>query len=174
MDLFEAIRKRHSYRGDFRDTPVTKEDLRTIVQAGMQAASAKNEQVVSFVIVDDPQVLDAVRQIIDRPVCRTAQAAIVCVADPRPILGPLSFAAEDCAACVENMLLAVTALGYATVWLDGVLRAEDKAARIARLLGVPEGRHVRIVLPLGVPVETLAQKEKLPFPQRAWFNRYGG
>ena len=72
---------------------------------------------------------------------------IVCVADPRPILGPLSFAAEDCAACVENMLLAITALGYATVWLDGVLRVEDKAARIARLLGVPEDRHVRIVLP---------------------------
>jgi nitroreductase len=174
MDLFEAIRKRHSYRGDFRDTPVPKEDLRTIAQAGIQAPSGKNEQVVSFVIVDDPQVLAAMRQIIDRPVCQTAPAMIVCAIDPRPILGPLSFAVEDCAACVENMLLAVTALGYATVWLDGVLRVEDKAARIARLLGVPEGKQVRIVLPVGVPLETVPQKEKLPFDQRAWFNRYGG
>jgi nitroreductase len=174
MELLEAIDKRHSYRGDFSDAPVKQEDLRAIVQAGIQAPSAKNEQVVSFVIVDDPQILDAVRQIIDRPVCRTARAMIVCVADPRPVLGPLSFAVEDCAACVENMLLAVTALGYATVWLDGVLRVEDKAARIGHLLGVPEDQQVRIVLPVGVPAETLSQKEKLPFDQRAWFNRYGG
>ena len=36
------------------------------------------------------------------------------VIDPRPVLGEISFAAEDCAAAVENMLLAITALGYGT------------------------------------------------------------
>ena len=86
----------------------------------------------------------------------------------------LAFAAEDCAACVANMLLAITALGYASVWLDGVLRRDDKAARVSRLLGVPEGKCVRILLPLGVPAEPAVQKEKLPFAERAWFNRYGG
>ena len=86
----------------------------------------------------------------------------------------ISFAAEDCAASVENMLLAITALGYASVWLDGVLRCENKAARIGQLLGVPAGRTVRILLPLGVAAEPGVQKEKLPFDQRAWFNRYGG
>ena len=174
MDLFEAIGQRRSYRGPFTDAPVRREDLRRIVQAGIQAPSAKNEQVVSFVIVDDPQVLEQIRQIIDRPVGQTARAMIVCVTDPRPVLGEISFAAEDCAACVENMLLAITALGYAAVWLDGVLRFDDKAERIGRLLGVPQGRQVRIVLPLGVPAEAGAQKEKLPFGRRAWFNRYGG
>jgi nitroreductase len=98
---------------------------------------------------------------------------IACVIDPRPVLNEISFAVEDCAAAVENMLLAVTALGYATVWLDGVLRSEDKAARVARLLGVPEDKAVRILLPLGVPAEPGTQKEKLPFEKRAWFNRYG-
>ena len=173
MDLFEAIARRHSYREAFTDAPVPRDDLRKIVQAGIQAPSAKNEQVVSFVIVDDPEVLGRLRQIIDRPVCNTARAMIVCVADPRPILGEWSFAAEDCAAAVENMLLAITALGYATVWLDGVLRAENKAARIAELLGVPAGKQVRIVLPIGVPAQKLAQKEKLPFAQRAFFNGWG-
>jgi len=174
MDLFEAIGKRHSYRGPFTDAPVPRDHLRRIVQAGMQAPSAKNEQVVSFVILDDPQVLEQVKQIIDRPASQTAQAMIVCVTDPRPTLGEISFAAEDCAACVENMLLAITALGYATVWLDGVLRFEGKAERIGRLLGVPQPKHVRVVLPLGVPAEAGVQKEKLPFDRRAWFNRYGG
>ena len=174
MDLFEAIGKRHSYRGPFSAAPVPREDLRRIVQAGIQAPSAKNEQVVSFVIVDDPQVLAQMKQIIDRPAGQTARAKIVCVTDPRPVLGEISFATEDCAACVENMLLAITALGYAAVWLDGVLRFDDRAERIGRLLGVPQEKRVRIVLPLGVPAEAGAQKEKLPFDQRAWFNRYGG
>ncbi len=173
MDLFEAIQKRHSYRGPFRPTPIAREDLQRIVQAGIQAPSARNEQVVSFVIVDEPQLLGQIAEIVDRPACETAAAMIVCVIDPRPILEELSFAAEDCAACVENMLLAVTALGYATVWLDGVLRRMQKAERIARLLGVPAGRQVRVLLPLGVPEEPGTQKEKLPFAQRAWFNRYG-
>lgn len=174
MDLFEALQQRHSYRGPFTDAPVSRVDLEKIVRAGIQAPSAKNEQVASFVIVDDSETLRELAAIVDRPVCETAQAVIVCVVDPRPILGTLSFAAEDCAAAVENMLLAITALGYATVWLDGVLRFEDKAARIGQLLGVPENLEVRILLPVGVPVEPGQQKEKQPFERRAWFQRYGG
>ena len=105
--------------------------------------------------------------------CHTAKAMIACVADPRPVYANFSFAAEDCAAAVENMLLAITALGYASVWLDGVLRTEDRAARIGRLLGVPTGRTIRILLPIGVPAEPGKQRERFSFDQRAWFNRYG-
>jgi nitroreductase len=173
MDVFEAISKRHSYRGDFTDAPVPREDLVKIVLAAIHAPSGRNEQTTSFVIVDDPDLLRRITQIVDKPVCNTARAMIVCVIDPRPVLNDISFAPEDCAAAVENMLLAVTALGYATVWLDGVLRQRDVARQIGQLLGVPEGRSVRILLPLGVPVQPGTQKEKLPFEQRAWFNRYG-
>lgn len=173
MDLFEAIGKRHSYRGPFTDAPVPEEDLKRIVQAGIQAPSGKNEQTTSFVILNDPDLVRQAAEIINRPVCQTAKAMIVCVTDPRPTFYGHSFHAEDCAAAVENMLLAITALGYATVWLDGVLRLEDVAERLAALLGVPTGKIVRIVLPLGVPAEAVAQKEKLPFEKRAWFNRHG-
>ena len=36
-----------------------------------------------------------------------------------------------------------------------------------------DGLEVRIILPLGVPSEPGQQKEKKPFAERAWFNRYG-
>jgi nitroreductase len=173
MDLFDAIAKRHSYRGAFTNAAIPREHLQQIVQAGIQAPSGKNEQTTSFVIVDDPALLGQIAAMLNRPVCDTARAMIACAIDPRPVLPGMSFAVEDCAAAVENMWLALTALGYATVWLDGVLRRDDIAGRIGRLLGVPEGRSVRILLPLGVPVETCQQKEKLPFDRRAWFNRHG-
>lgn len=54
MDLFEAVARRHSYRGPYTDQPVPREDLRKIVQAGIQAPSGRNEQTTSFVIIDDP------------------------------------------------------------------------------------------------------------------------
>jgi nitroreductase len=173
MDLFEAIARRYSYRGEFTAAPVPREDLKKIVQAGIQAPSGCNEQVASFVIVDDLPLLGQIAAIVDKPVCHSAKAMIACVADPRPVYAGASFAAEDCAAAVENMLLAITALGYATVWLDGALRVEDRAGRIGRLLGVPAGRTIRILLPIGVPAEPGRQRERLPFDQRAWFNRYG-
>ncbi len=172
MDVFEAISQRYSYRGRFTDAPVPREDLVKIVEAGIRAASACNAQVASFVAVDDPALLRQIAEIVAKPVCETARAMIVCVADPRPVYGSTSFAAEDCAASVENMLLAITALGYATVWLDGVLRSEDRASRIGRLLGVPDGKMVRILLPIGVAAEPGLQRERLPFERRAWFNRF--
>jgi nitroreductase len=173
MDLFDVIANRYSYRGDFTDAPVPRKDLEAIVQAGIQAPSACNQQVAAFVIVDDPALLREIAEIVGKPVCHSAQAMIACVADPRPVYAGLSFAAEDCAAAVENMLLAITALGYASVWLDGVLRVEDRAGRIGRLLDVPADKTIRILLPIGVPVAPGQQRERLPFDQRAWFNRYG-
>jgi nitroreductase len=173
MDLFEAIEKRYSYRGEFKPVPVPREPLQKIVAAGIRAPSACNQQVVSFVIVDDPALLEKIAKTLDRPVCYTAKAMIVCIYDPRPVYHEMSFAQEDCGAAVENMLLAIAALGYATVWLDGVLRVEDRAERVGRLLEVPEERTVAVVLPLGVALEPGTQRERLPFGERAWFNHYG-
>ncbi|MCE5269287.1 MAG: nitroreductase family protein [Planctomycetaceae bacterium] len=174
MNVFDAIHQRYSYRGEFTNAAVSRSDLRKIVDAGIQAPSGCNAQTTSFVIVDDPRLLGQVAEIVAKPVCHSAKAMIVCVADWRPAYADVSFAVEDCAAAVENLLLAITALGYATVWLDGVLRTEDRARRIAALLGVPSDKTVRVLLPLGVPAEPGTPREKLAFEERAWFNRYGG
>jgi nitroreductase len=85
----------------------------------------------------------------------------------------MSFAEEDCGAAVENLLLAITALGYATVWLDGALKVEDRATRVGQLLGVPPEKTVAVALPLGIPKQPGTQRERMPFDQRAWYNRYG-
>jgi nitroreductase len=177
MDMFEIFARRHSYRGRFRDQPMPRDDLRQIVQAGLQAPSGRNMQTTRFVIADEPQL---VRQIgalhTTNLAVQTAQALIACLIDRQPevVYEGHSFQVEDCAAAVENMLLAATALGYASVWIDGWLRVDNRAATIGKLLGVPDSKVIRILLPIGVPEEVWPQKEKMPFAQRAWFNRYGG
>ena len=178
MDLFEAIERRYSYRGEFRDGPIPREHLERIARAGLAAPSGKNAQTTTFVIVDDPALLGEIRATKGgAPALAQARAIIACVIDREPeriLLDAHHFQIEDCAAAVENMLLAITALGYASVWIDGWLRVDDRAQKIGGLLGVPDGKVVRIILPIGVPVEEGSRREKKPFEERAWFNRYGG
>ena len=176
MDLFEVIAKRQSYRAGFKDEPVSKEDLRQIVDAGLKAPSGKNEQTTSFVIVDDQHILDNIRQMHKgNKAMQQCRALIACIIDkePKAIYEGYSFQIEDCAAAVENMLLAITGLGYAAVWIDGWLRVQDRAEQIAKLVGVPEHKIIRVVLPIGIPDEEYKQPPKKSFEQRAWFNKYG-
>ncbi len=177
MDLFAAIERRYSYRGPYRDNPVPREDLERIVQAGLNAPSGKNAQTTSFVIVDDPALVKTIGSMHPaNQALRRAIALIACVIDRRPeaVYEGYSFQVEDCAAAVENMLLAITALGYGSVWIDGWLRGEGRAEKIGGLLGLPGEKVIRVLLPVGVPAEEGPRKEKKPFRERAWYNRWNG
>lgn len=86
MELFDAVNARHSYRGEFTDKKIPREDLTKIVQVGLQAPSGCNGQTTSFVIVDDPGKLEAIAGIMGRPAVRTAKAVIVCVVEHREVI----------------------------------------------------------------------------------------
>ena len=175
MDIFEAIVRRHSYRGPFLERRVPRDDLTRIVQAGIQAPSGYNGQSTTFVVVDDASLIGRIGEITGNATIGRAPALIAVVMDRRATADKeLCFGVEDYAAATENLLLAVTALGYASVWVDGALRREGRAAAVGALLGVPHGREVRVVLPVGAAAEVRQQKEKKPFAERAWFNRRSG
>lgn len=174
MELFEAIKERHSYRGAFAPQQVTEEDLRTIVQAGLDAPSGKNLQTTRFVIINDPDQLELVKNVLpDQPYLRTAPAFIALFfdADPQPsVQQPYRFEIEDAAAATQNMLLAISALGYASVWLDGMLRREQRAEKLSAIIGLPDSCTVRILLPVGIADETYPRIQKKPFEERVRFN----
>jgi len=172
MEVFEAIAKRHSYRGAFKNLPVKREDLNQIVMAGIQAPSGCNKQTTRFAIVDDPVLLQALAEIVPKTCVKTAPAIIVVISCHEPAYGDTYFDVHDYSASVENMLLAVTAKGFATVWLDGVLHHTGADEKIAALLRLPKDQNlqVSVILPIGVPEEEGTQNERLPFEERAWYN----
>ena len=176
MDIFEVFDNRYSYRGAFKDKPIPLMDLKKILEAGLKAPSGKNEQTTEFVIVDDPILLCDIGTMHTMKAMADAKAIILCIVDkvPVPIYEGYDFQIEDCAAATENMLLAITAFGYASVWIDGWLRIENRAEKIAKMINLPENKVVRIVLPVGVPVEEGTRKEKKTFKDRVRFNRYRG
>lgn len=175
MDVFEAIKKRHSYRGPLTDETVKRADLIKIVEAGICAPSGKNGQTTQFLFIDDVTIIKQLNQL--HPANKTmnqATAMIVCIIDcqPEEIYEGYNFQLEDCAAATENMLLAITALGYASVWIDGWLRVNDRAQQVATILAIPSHKKVQIILPIGVPAEHWQQKERMDFNQRACLNTY--
>lgn len=176
MELFEAIAARHSYRGPFKDQPIPRADLLRIVQAGLQAPSGCNAQTTTFIVVDEPALVSNINAMHRRNAAmQQARAYILCLVDrsPEAVYEGYNFQVEDCAAAVENMLLAVTALGYAAVWVDGWLRIDQHAEAIGELVGLPESKLLRIILPLGIPEEKWKQRDRKPLAERAWFNRFG-
>jgi nitroreductase len=168
MELFSAIKSRYSYRGVFRQETVPEAHLRVIVQAGLDAPTGNNKQTPLFIAVTDPKLIGTIAGILNKEKVKTAPVIIVIFADPQE-----KYHLEDCAAACQNCLLSITALGYASCWIDGALRREDRAEKIAGLLKIPAPYRIHIVLPLGVAEEEGKRKAKKAFPERAWFNRFG-
>ncbi len=82
MNVIEAINKRHSYRGKYRQIDIPRKDLIIIMECGLNAPSGCNKQTTSLIAVDDREILDRLFRVIDPPVAETAPA-IICVLTQR-------------------------------------------------------------------------------------------
>ena len=169
----QAIRERKSYRGPFLETPIPREDLKEIAEAGFLAPSGCNTQSAKFVAVDDPGLVRELAEIYGNEWAKTAPAAILILSERLQSKNGAYYNVEDFAAAAENILLAVTAKGYATTWIQGQIDHEGKAERMAELLGVPERMTVEIYLPIGIPAQETKAPVKQAFEERVWFNHYG-
>jgi nitroreductase len=174
MNVLEAIRCRHSYRGKYKDIPVPREDLIKIMQAGLEAPSGCNTQTTSLIAVDDADILKKLHNAIDPPVAETAPAAICVLTQRINAYRDKCFAVQDYSAVIENILLAVTALGYQSCWYEGHITDDDRICdRIAEILQVPEGYDLVCFLPVGIGEGSAAAPVKKAFGERAWFNSFG-
>jgi nitroreductase len=151
MNALEAIRKRRSVR-KYTGDPIPRQDIETIVDAGRLAASGYNRQPWDFVVVTQPESIAQFATAwtwIDK-----AGAVIAVVVDPSA-----EFWHQDASAAVENMLIAATALGYGSCWLEGGTARHEPAFK--DMLGIPADRRLITMVSFGVPVEW-PTKEKKP------------
>jgi nitroreductase len=150
MDAIEVIRKRRTVRS-YTGAPIPREHLETIIDCARLAASGRNAQPWDFIVVTDKAMIQKFKIVADW--IDKAGAVVAVVMDPAS-----RWWVEDGAAAVENMLLAATALGYGTCWLEGyTLRREDE---LKILLGVPAERRLMTLVPIGVPTEWPTKEKK--------------
>ena len=163
MEALEAIRRRRSVR-QYTGESIPREDLEKIVDAGRMAATGYNAQPWDFIVVTEQKMIDKLK--VAAEWMDKAGAIIAVVLDPST-----RFWLEDGSAAVENILIASTALGYGSCWLEGyTLPLEEE---FKELLGVPTGKRLLTLVPIGVPVEW-PTREKKPLAEVIHWQRYQG
>ncbi|MCL2764221.1 MAG: nitroreductase family protein [Treponema sp.] len=176
MNTFEAIKNRYSFRGIYKSTPVPREDLKKILEAGLAAPSGCNKQTTSLIALDDRELVGSVSKLVKKNGFggEGAPAGICILTQKTPAYEDKYFYIQDYSAAIQNMLLAITALGYASCWIEGqVTCSAETQNNISKLLNIPAGYIVIGFLPVGVPETEGKRPDYKAFEERAWFNGFG-
>ncbi len=174
MDLFEAIYTRRTIR-KFLSTPVEFDKVSEIMRAGSYAPCAGNLQNWKFILETNPDAIKGLYQhTLEQEPFLSATAAIIVVAETDiaekfyGMRGKRLYAIQNCAAAIQNMLLAAHALGLGAVWIG----AFDEN-RVNDQYKVPSTARVQGIVLLGYPDE----KPKPRHMKNLWFlvnfHRYG-
>ena len=164
MEFFDVVEGRCSAR-EFADEAVTDDDLMKMIDAGRRAPSGRNVQPLEYILIKDKETLAKLDQV--QKVFGGSAATIAIVADPEAS----RFWLEDASASATQMLLAAHALGLVSVWIEGTLQSKEEMAK--ELLGVPAGKRLAIMLPVGRPAAPREKKEKKPLEELLHREKYG-
>ena len=163
MNALEAIRRRRSVR-TYTGEPIPKKDLEKIVDAGRLAATGSNQQPWDFIVVTDRAMIERLK--VAAEWMEKAAAIIAVVMDPSS-----RWWVEDGSAAVENMLIASTALGYGSCWLEGYTLPHEEEFK--QLLDVPKEKRLLTLIPIGVPVEEpMGERKKKSLEEVVHWERY--
>ena len=135
MELFEAIDKRFSNR-KYLDKQISDEDLKKILKAGMQAPIGRGKyEDMHITVIQNKDLLNEISGLADRSVFYNAPTLVIISA--RDDGNGLD---KENSACVAmNMLLAATALGLGSIYLNLVIGLIKEHKEILDKLNLSEG-----------------------------------
>ena len=166
-DILKIIRQRRSIR-KFMDTPVPDDITDLILEAGKLAPCARNRQERHFTLIQSQPLLAEMSQasktialtLQDRYVSLMAQSENYHIFHHAPLVILVSapdkpMAESDCAAAIQNMILAAESLGYSSCWVNFVLFLfqETQGGGYYEKLGLPHGYHPYGSLAIGIKKE---------------------
>ena len=159
--VLENIAQRKSVR-HFTEQAVSKDQLETLVRAGMAAPTAVNKQPWAFVVMSERASMDALSEKLPHAkMLKQAQAAIVVCGDMSKALEgeARDFWVQDASAATQNILLAAEAMGLGAVW-TGAYPGQERVNAIREALSLPENIIPLCVIPIGYPTGEDQPKDK--------------
>ncbi|MBU1974836.1 MAG: nitroreductase family protein [Nanoarchaeota archaeon] len=173
MDTLECIRTRRSIR-KFLTKPIEYDKVLQIVEAGSLAPSSGNLQNWRFVVLTERDLIKSLpghclnQEYVDAPV-----VIVVCASDEQVeqhygIRGTRLYSVQNCAAAIENMLLAAHALGLGACWIGAF--DEEK---IMELLNVSKHARPQAIIAMGYPDDVPSTKRLRGLVNVTYFNQYG-
>jgi nitroreductase len=172
-DVLNTIKSRRSVRA-YKSDLLKKEELQTIVEAGIYAPTGCNDQPWYFSVVQDRTLLDEVNEKTKQAMTKVpyewmnkiGQNPNTDITHKAPVLIVVSMrkqnisGAVDCTAAMENMMLAAQSIGIGSCWM-GFVNLVFGDAELMKKLGVPEGFE-----PQQAAVFGYKAKEQIAVPER--------
>jgi len=167
MNFSDLIKTRQSVRG-YSDRPVEPEKLQMLIESVRLAPSASNSQPWKLIIVDDPALRDAVARAtfssaisFNRFAPQAPVIAVLTVGKSKAItqiggwMKKREYLLIDIGIAAEHFCLQAADLGLGTCmlgWFD--------ETTIKKLLDIPRGIRVGLLITLGYPAEGYALRPK--------------
>ena len=135
MELFETINNRFSNR-KYLDKQISDDDLNKILKAGMQAPVGRGKYEDMYItVIQNKDLLDEISNLTDRSVFYSAPTLVIISArDDGHGLDK-----ENSACVAMNMLLAATAVGLGSIYLNLVIGLIKEHKDVLDKLNLPEG-----------------------------------
>jgi nitroreductase len=151
MDTKDVILTRRSIR-KYAKKSIPDTMIKELLEVGVSAPSAGNQQPWQFIVIDDRKILDDLPRVLPNgKMLKDADKAIL-------VCGDLSrekhkgYWMLDCSAATQNMLLAAHAKGLGACWL-GVYPRDERVENLKKLFKTPEHIIPFSVISLGYPDE---------------------
>lgn len=157
----ETIFNRTSIRS-YSDQKVEKDQIMTLLKAGMSAPSAVNKQPWEFIVIDDKDLMGKIGdEFKNAGMVKKASCAIIVCGDMNLTLGGdvQEFWVQDCSAATENILLAAHSMGLGAVWC-GIYPGKERIEKLSNLLSLPENIIPLNIIPIGVRDKEQEPKDK--------------
>lgn len=149
--VLETIKNRRSVR-NYKPDQISQEELDLIIEAGIYAPTAGNEQPWYFTVIQNQEILKHINEAVREEMLKsdmewaknTAKNPNFQVTYDAPTLIIISGRKDgmawnvDCSAAIENMLIAAESLNIGSVWL-GLIRNLFAREDEVKKLGLPEG-----------------------------------
>lgn len=147
------IFSRRSVRAYQQNREIPTELISDLLEAAMAAPSARGTDPWRFIVVRDHKRLAAISAgLPNGQMLADAGIGIVVCGDLAAAHDhELSYLLQDCAAAIENLLIAAHALGLGGCWL-GVHPREERITHLRNLLDIPDAVIPTAVISLGWPV----------------------
>lgn len=166
MNTIDAIMKRKSIR-KFTEQEISKEDIHTILKAGMAGPTAVNKRDWKFIAVTDKEVLAKMAEGNGRaadPLKGAALGILVCGDMEKAFERARDFWVVDCSIACQNMILAAEDLGIGSVWL-GTWPNGAKMYAQKRNFDLPVNIYPHSIIAFGYPAEDPDRSAKPEFEE---------
>ncbi len=154
MVVFNALYSRRSIRNFHENKKVEDYKITKLLKAAMAAPSACNIQPWDFVVIDDREIVQRIKNGIENYGNYNAPMIIVITGNNRNIPWKDN-GIIDCALAMQNMMIAAPTVGLGTVCVGGFNRKSVK-----EILGIPDDIEPIGMLYVGYPNERKRPRTK--------------